>query len=326
MLKPDLIRVLFLRDGAPQQRRTWMVPAHDTPDVPWTGRDRRDETSWPIPAHRVEHAENGVVLSTDAMCVEIALARFALTWSRPDGAVFARDRATHAYMFGRDEIRHAMARETSDVYHGLGDKTGSLDLHGRRLRTTMMDSLGVDPERGDPHGGQKPVLRHAEQKARRGQHIGGKIAQHGNRRPKDQQAAQRRRHPRHSVGQRGLGGLQRLAEQVLGRELDQDVEHGDSGERAEDAKGNVALGPFDLARHTHGRLHAHEGEDAEDHRLADRRVLRHRQRLGGRPAVQPAYDHEDEQRHELDQDGDGVQPAARLHPAHVDPGQGGEQH
>lgn len=150
VLKPDLIRVLFLRDGALRDRRTWMVPAHNAADVPWAGRDRLDEASWPIPAHRVEHAENEIVISTDAMCVEIALAPFALTWSLPDGTVFARDRPAHAYMFGADEIRHAFARDPSDIYHGLGDKTGPLDLHGRRLRTTMMDSLGVDPERGDP--------------------------------------------------------------------------------------------------------------------------------------------------------------------------------
>ncbi len=149
-LKPDLIRVLFLRDGVPRERRTWMVPAHDAADVPWEGRDRMDESSWPVPKHLVEHAENEVVVSTEAMCVEIALSPFAMTWSLPDGRVFARDRASHAFMFGPEGVGHACARETDDAYHGLGDKTGPIDLHGRRLRTTMMDSLGVDPERGDP--------------------------------------------------------------------------------------------------------------------------------------------------------------------------------
>ena len=33
---------------------------------------------------------------------------------------------------------------------GSGDKTGPLDLTGRRLRCAMRDSLGFDPERGDP--------------------------------------------------------------------------------------------------------------------------------------------------------------------------------
>ena len=47
-------------------------------------------------------------------------------------------------------MRHAFARGEGDRFYGLGDKTGRLDLHGRRLRTAMMDSLGFDPERGDP--------------------------------------------------------------------------------------------------------------------------------------------------------------------------------
>jgi alpha-glucosidase len=43
-----------------------------------------------------------------------------------------------------------MARRPGDRYYGAGDKTGPLDLHGRRLRCAMCDSLGYDPQRGDP--------------------------------------------------------------------------------------------------------------------------------------------------------------------------------
>ena len=64
--------------------------------------------------------------------------------------MFARERETHATMFGRNRILHAFARDRRDRYFGLGDKTGPLDLHGRRLRIAMRDSLGYDPERGDP--------------------------------------------------------------------------------------------------------------------------------------------------------------------------------
>ncbi|MBK9705141.1 MAG: hypothetical protein IPO75_17830 [Betaproteobacteria bacterium] len=42
-------------------------------------------------------------------------------------------------------MRHYLQRERADRYYGLGDKTGPLDLHGRRLRTLAMDSLGYDP-------------------------------------------------------------------------------------------------------------------------------------------------------------------------------------
>jgi alpha-glucosidase len=147
---PDLVRVLFLRDGRPRQPRTWMVPAHDARDVPWEGRDRLDDSSWPVPRVDVAHHDGRVVIATEALRVMVALDPFAITWALPDGTVFARDRAAHATMFGRGAIRHAFARDAADRYYGLGDKTGQLDLHGRRLRTTMMDSLGYDPEHGDP--------------------------------------------------------------------------------------------------------------------------------------------------------------------------------
>jgi alpha-glucosidase len=45
---------------------------------------------------------------------------------------------------------HYLARDPGEHFYGLGDKTGPLDLHGRRLRTAAMDALGSDPEHGDP--------------------------------------------------------------------------------------------------------------------------------------------------------------------------------
>src|SRR5260370_21038600 len=43
-----------------------------------------------------------------------------------------------------------MARTQSDRFFGLGDKTGPIDLHGRRLRTLAVDALGYDAEKSDP--------------------------------------------------------------------------------------------------------------------------------------------------------------------------------
>jgi alpha-glucosidase len=148
-LEPDLARVIFFRDR-PLAPRTWMVPAHGAADTPWEGRDRLDESSWPAVA--LDRRTNGeaVVLASAAMTLTIALAPLALTWATLDGRVFARDRAAQATTLGAGGIRHAFARGEGDRFYGLGDKTGKLDLSGRRLRTTMMDSLGFDPERGDP--------------------------------------------------------------------------------------------------------------------------------------------------------------------------------
>jgi len=60
----------------------------------------------------------------------------------------------------RDERgQERSARDAADRYHGLGDKTGRLDLHGRRLRTTMQDSLGYDPEFRNVSPGMVLIMR-----------------------------------------------------------------------------------------------------------------------------------------------------------------------
>ena len=94
--------------------------------------------------------ERAVILETDAMRLTIGLDPFAMTFALPDGRVFARERGAHAVSFGARGLRHAFQRDVGDRYYGLGDKTGKLDLHGRRLRIAMRDSLNFDPETGDP--------------------------------------------------------------------------------------------------------------------------------------------------------------------------------
>ena len=149
-LAPDLSRVLYLRGDRPVAPRTWMVPAYGSADAPWEGRDRLDESAWPKCELRQTANADGIVIATEGMSLTITLAPFALSWALPDGRAFARERAAHATSFGKSGVRHAFARGNGDRFYGLGDKTGKLDLHGRRLRTAMLDSLGFDPEHGDP--------------------------------------------------------------------------------------------------------------------------------------------------------------------------------
>ncbi len=150
LLGADLARVLFLRDGATRQPRTWMIPAPGVADVPWEGRDRMDEDAWPVPS--ITRGDAGLTLATPQFGVRIGLDPFRLQWLRPDGQVFLQDRPGMAWMFARrgTAVAHYLARHPGDRYYGLGDKTGPLDLHGRRLRTAMRDALGYDPRTGDP--------------------------------------------------------------------------------------------------------------------------------------------------------------------------------
>ena len=151
LLAADMARVLHLQDGDPRLRRTWTVLARGEDDVPWEGRDRTDESAWPIPEFTLDDTETTLTLRTPALAIEIARDPFALTWRLPDGRSFASDRKHgHEFASARPDLAHHMGRHLADRYYGLGDKTGKLDLHGRRLRAMALDSLGYDPATGDP--------------------------------------------------------------------------------------------------------------------------------------------------------------------------------
>ena len=158
LLHGHLGRVLMVRGGAVRQPRTWMVPAPGAADVPWEGRDRLDDAVWPVAVSEVDphpgplpEGEGAVTLRSGLLSVRITLDPFRLEWSW-DGRVFLADRPGMAYMLARrtDALAHYAVRHPADRYYGLGDKTGPLDLHGRRLRTAMRDALGYDPRTGDP--------------------------------------------------------------------------------------------------------------------------------------------------------------------------------
>jgi alpha-glucosidase len=151
-LAEDLVRVTFLRGGDVRQKRTWSVPAYGTDDTQWAGRVRLDDASWPQAPIAIEASEAAVSLTTRALRLNVRLHGLRMDWSLPEGVTFARDRETQPYFFGQRTyaFRHAMARDPADRHFGAGDKTGPLDLTGRRLRCAMRDALGYDPERGDP--------------------------------------------------------------------------------------------------------------------------------------------------------------------------------
>jgi len=149
ILGDGLARVVFL-EGALKAPRTWSVPAPGSTDVPWEGRDRLDESAWPSGLHSLEQSAAALTLRSASLVLTIRLAPLALEWARPDGTVIAADRASQAYSFGTRGVQHAMARAMGDRFHGLGDKTGPVDLQGRRLRVAMRDALGYNAHSGDP--------------------------------------------------------------------------------------------------------------------------------------------------------------------------------
>ncbi len=151
-LQADLARVTLLHDERLRQDRTWSVPEFGQNDTPWNGRPRFDDSSWPATPVDIVAEEKEAILQTAEIRLTIHLAPFRMVWALPDGTVFAQDREVQPYFLGQKTtaFRHAMARRDGDRYYGAGDKTGPLDLAGRRLRLAMRDSLGYDPRHGDP--------------------------------------------------------------------------------------------------------------------------------------------------------------------------------
>jgi len=68
------------------------------------------------------------------------------------GSVLAADQPTTAYLQSSRTgvVQHYLRRDPSERFYGLGNKTGPLNLAGRRLRTAATDALGYDAERSDP--------------------------------------------------------------------------------------------------------------------------------------------------------------------------------
>jgi alpha-glucosidase len=151
VLADDLVRVLFVRDATLREPRSWMIAPHGA-EVPWHGRDRLDTAGFSGTEFSVDADDGSVVIATAALRVHARLAPFRLHWMTPDGQTFAMDRSTHAYQWSErnDVLRHYVERAPRDQYYGLGDKTGPLDKHGRRVRTVAVDALGYNGETSDP--------------------------------------------------------------------------------------------------------------------------------------------------------------------------------
>ena len=150
MLDGDGARVLFVRDDVLSEPRTWMVAPAGS-DVPWEGRDRLHVRGLPLAEFDIARRNETVTLTTPTSMLVVTLRPFGLRWLHRDHA-FATDRPTYSYEWSErtGAMRHSMARDARDRFYGLGDKTGPLDLHGRRLRTLALDALGYDAKTSDP--------------------------------------------------------------------------------------------------------------------------------------------------------------------------------
>ena len=151
-LEASLFRVRYLPAGGYREPRTWAIAPSPGEDVPWSGRARDALAGFSCPAVKTGQVGDALTLSTGQLSVAVSLSPLNLAWQGADGRPLVNDRVTSAYFASQrtGAVRHYLQRDPAEHYYGLGDKTGPLNLHGRRLRTLAMDSLGYDPQRGDP--------------------------------------------------------------------------------------------------------------------------------------------------------------------------------
>ncbi|MGB6008310.1 TIM-barrel domain-containing protein [Castellaniella sp.] len=152
-LSPTMARVSWQPAQGFKEPRTWAISPVTGRDVPWDGRLRASLEGFERPSSLSQMPSQ---LATERLAVRLLGAAdrpVGLEWSDPrTGRVYQSDRATSAYLTEKRTslLRHCVARDTAEQYFGLGDKTGPLNLHGRRLRCMGQDSLGYDAMSGDP--------------------------------------------------------------------------------------------------------------------------------------------------------------------------------
>ncbi len=162
VLEDDLLRVMVLANGGPDQPRSWAI-APGLEDLPAEGRDRFDLAGFTLPAFAVEAVEDDILtVETAAVRLRIDLAGLRLAWSVRCGEAWieaARDRPTQAYNLGwwDEKVYHYLRREPGERYYGLGERSGDLDRAGRRLRLSNLDAMGYDARTGDPLYKHMPV-------------------------------------------------------------------------------------------------------------------------------------------------------------------------
>ena len=152
-LSDTMARVTWEPAGGCREPRTWAIAPQAGTDVPWQGRARESLDGFVRPQLR-QTLDGG--LATSRLAVRLLGGEGSpvrLEWQdAASGKPVLLDRVTSAYL--REQrtglVRHCVVRDPGEHYFGLGDKTGALNLHGRRLRCLGQDSIGYDPERGDP--------------------------------------------------------------------------------------------------------------------------------------------------------------------------------
>ena len=156
-LTTSIIRVCLIPATGFREPRTWAVTSNGDSDVDWNGRNRGDWSGFDEVELNHTQTEAGWHIKSSKVLAEVHNNPFRIDWYKVNsdeslGPQIMSDRVTSAYLIENrtGATRHYLQRNDADKFFGLGDKTGPLNLSGRRLRSMGLDSLGYDPEYGDP--------------------------------------------------------------------------------------------------------------------------------------------------------------------------------
>jgi alpha-glucosidase len=150
----DIVRVLLMPEGALRQPATWAI-APGLDDVPLEGRDRFDVADFTCPEFTLVEQADRIRVETARIRLTVELRGLACSWAvERDGEWIdaARDRPTQAYNFGwwDDKVYHYLVRDRSEMYFGLGERSGDMDRAGRRFRMCNVDAMGYNARTSDP--------------------------------------------------------------------------------------------------------------------------------------------------------------------------------
>jgi alpha-glucosidase len=152
-LSPTLARLSWRPAQGFREPRTWSIAPVPGQDVPWQGRARESLQGFDRPALALATSEQLGTTRLRATLYGGGKQPVGVAWhDGASGCLLMQDRLTSAYL--REQrtglVRHSVVRHPGERYYGLGDKTGPLNLHGRRLRCLGQDAIGYDPQSGDP--------------------------------------------------------------------------------------------------------------------------------------------------------------------------------
>lgn len=99
-----------------------------------------------------EEDNEATVVDTPALRLRIYTNPLRLVWSDLEDHVFAEDLPHRSYAYDLEDssVWHYQRRRITDKYYGLGERTGDMNLAGRRFRLERVDCMGYDAETQDP--------------------------------------------------------------------------------------------------------------------------------------------------------------------------------